>query len=378
MRRYMSVVMMTLLLLAASSPIQGQVEVSALLDIVFKNSDQLDITNRTFRNHSNFNTSRTRVFFDAAVNDKTYAFAQILVDDYDFQLYAAYVRFTQVAGPYLNFQVGLIPTTVGTWAPRTYSNRNPLIGVPLLYNYHTVFSPRSNGAVRTTDDLLALRNTRTRGGLPIIYDACWNSGVEAYGNVGKVEYSLGLLAGSLSKPTQQQKKNIPQVTTQVTYYASPSLDFGFSAFLGPYLFEAAYGDDLPAGKNEEDYLSGGVGYDLHFSRGHLEVYSESFYSYWEHPYLENLTSLTGYVETKYAIGVQWWLAGRFGFFEPGKLTNDAGDDVHWDYPVKRYEFGIGYKAARKVQIKLVAQLNRFDFTDQFDSEHVAVQTSVGL
>lgn len=368
-----------LLMMAVAAPAgTAQVEVSGLLDIVFKNSDQHQLTNETFRGFSNFHTSRTRVFLDAAIDDNTFVFTQILVDNYEFQLYGAYVRFTEVAGPYLNFQVGLIPATVGTWGPRTYSNQNPLIGVPLLYNYHTVFNPGSNGTVRTTEDLLALRESRTNHGLPIIYDACWNSGIEAYGSVGKLAYSLGLLAGSISKPLMQQEKNIPQVTTHLTYYASPSLDVGLSAYLGPYLFEDWYSDDLPVGKNEEDYLSGGAGYDLHYSRGHLEIYSELFYNFWQHPYLEDLTALSGYVEAKYAVSVQWWLAGRVGMFEPGKITNSAGDRVHWDYPVKRYEFGIGYKPGRNVQLKLVTQVNRFDFTDTYDTEHYALQTSIAF
>lgn len=366
------------MVLAFISTISAQVEVSGLADVVFKNAKESDLTNQTFRGHSNFHTSRVRLFFDAAVNDKTYAFAQILMDNSDFQLYAAYVRFTEIAGPYLNAQVGLIPATVGTWGPRTYSNRNPLIGVPLLYNYHTAFNPGSNGQVRTTEDMLARRDQRDNHGLPIIYDACWNSGAEIYGSTGNLAYSLGLLAGSISKPLMQQEKNVPQVTTHLTYYASPSLDFGLSAYLGPYLFENWYSDDLPAEKNEVDYLSGGVGYDLHFARGHLEIFSELVYNVWQHPYLENLTALCGYVEAKYAFDVQWWLAGRVGLFEPGKLQKASGEKVHWDYPVKRYEFGIGYKPARKVQLKLVTQINQFDFTDQFDTEHFAFQASISF
>jgi hypothetical protein len=369
---------LSLLLVLSLAPLGAvaQIEVSGLADLVFRNTDQEDVTNLTFRNFSNFHTSRARLFFDAAVAENTYMFTQILMDNSTFQLYAAYARFTNLAGPYLNVQAGLIPTTVGSYVARAYSNRSPLIGTPLLYNAHTVFNPGGNGTVRTTEDLVSQRVIRDNHGLPLIYDACWNTGIEAYGNAGKLAYSLGLLSGSLSKPMMQQEKNIPQVTTHLTYYASPALDFGMSAFYGPYLADGTYADSLPAGKDAEEFMSGGAGYEFHYSRGHLEVYSEAYYAFWQHPWLADLTATSGYLEIKYALDVQWWLAGRFGFIEPGNLTDAIGNKVHWDYPIKRFEVGIGYKVNRNVLMKLVTQINRFEETDVYDSEHYALQLAV--
>lgn len=376
--RKLIVVGLLLILPLTPSPIRAQVEVSGLADLVFRNTDQEDVTNLTFRNFSNFHTSRVRLFFDAAAAENTYLFAQILMDNSTFQLYAAYARFTNLAGPHLNLQAGLIPTTVGSYVARAYSNHSPLIGTPLLYNAHTVFNPGGNGAVRTTEDLVSQRTVRDNHGLPLIYDACWNTGIEVYGSAGKLAYSLALLSGSLSKPMMQQEKNIPQVTTHFTYYASPALDFGLSAFYGPYLAKGTYADSLPAGRDAEDFMSGGAGYEFHYARGHLELYSEAYYAFWQHPWLEDLTATSGYVEIKYALDVQWWLAGRFGFFQPGTLTDANGDQIHWDYPIKRFEGGIGYKVNRKTQLKLVTQINRFEETDLFDSEHYALQLSVAF
>jgi len=102
--------------------------------------------------------------------------------------------------------LGLIPGTIGSFAPRTYSDKNPLVGVPLLYNFHTAINPRSLGSSGTLAELSAAKDVRSRGGLPVIYDACWNTGIEIYGSAGNLDYSFGILSGSVSNPTVDQTK----------------------------------------------------------------------------------------------------------------------------------------------------------------------------
>ncbi|MCH9024829.1 MAG: hypothetical protein IH931_05785, partial [candidate division Zixibacteria bacterium] len=136
-----------LALLFCSSSAFAQMQISGLSDILFKNAEESDVTNLTFLGFSNFHSLRTRLFFDGTIDRDVYFFAQILVDNFTgFQLYAAYARFQNLSGPKLNLQLGFIPTTIGSFAPRTYSDKNPLIGVPLLYNFHTALSPSSLGS----------------------------------------------------------------------------------------------------------------------------------------------------------------------------------------------------------------------------------------
>jgi hypothetical protein len=275
-------------------------------------------------------------------------------------------------------QAGLIPSTVGSFGPRTYSNQNPLIGVPLLYNHHTSFNPSQPDSIRTADEQIAKSGARTNSGLPVFYDACWNTGVELYGASGALSYSIGLLAGATSKPATNQSKNTPQLTTRLTYTVNPGLIVGGSAYFGPYLSDGMFNDSLPPNTESEDLLSGGAGYELYYSSRFFEAHSEGFYHYWEHPYLEKLTVLSGYIEGKYKFSPGWYLACRLGAHEPGKLTNSTGESVHWDYPVKRIEAGLGYKPNRVTTIKLVTQQNRFDYTEEFDSEMYALQFSVSF
>jgi hypothetical protein len=187
-------------LILAPIALRAEVRVGGYLDVVAKNSDNQDITNITFKNFSNFHSIRTRLFFDAPVDDKVAVFSQFLMDNNTFSVYAAYARITGIAGKYLNANIGFIPTTVGSFVAREYSDKNPLVGQPLLYIHHSNFIPGRSDSIRTVDDLLAIRSKRSRFGLPVIYDACWNTGVELYGSAGRFDYSLGVLAGSVGDP----------------------------------------------------------------------------------------------------------------------------------------------------------------------------------
>lgn len=368
-----------LALLICSSNAFAQMQVSGLSDILFKNAEEKDVTNLTFLGFSNFHTLRTRLFFDGTIDSDVYFFAQILVDDFTgFQLYAAYVRFQNLSGPKLNLQLGLIPATIGSFAPRTYSDKNPLVGVPLLYNFHTAIDPRSLGSSGTLAELSAAKDARSRGGLPVIYDACWNTGIEIYGSAGNLDYSFGILSGSVSKPTVDQTKEIPQFTSRFVYNVGPGFKFGASVYYGPYLFDEIFGEgDILENTQfrSSDFINAGIGYELYFARRYLEIYSEAFYSTWEYPGLPDLDLISGYLEFKYKFRPRWYIAGRFGLSEPAEIETAPGISEKWDFPLKRYEFGLGYKALRKMTIKLVTQINRFDQIDSLDNQLIALQIS---
>lgn len=367
------------LTLVLAAPVSAEVDVSGLLDFVARNAEEQDITNVTFKGTSNLHTTRARLFFDAPLEGENAAFIQLLADNYTIDVYGAYIRLVKIFNLPVNLNAGIIPNTVGNFGPRTYSNANPVVGVPLLWNHHSSYAPNLEDQARTVDELLAKRTERTNMGLPVLYDNCWNSGIEFFGPLTEnATYSIGLLAGSVSKPAVTQKKNLPQVTGRLGYSFGPTATLGFNGFAGPYLWDGLYNDDLPLGREASDFLNYGAGVDLAYSRGYLELYSEVYINIWEHPYIDDLKASAGYVEAKYKFVPGWYAAGRFGFFEPGKLTNSNGDDIHWDYPVKRYEIGLGYHPTRRTLVKLVAQLNRFDFTDALDTDHFMLQLSVKI
>jgi hypothetical protein len=358
------------------APAQTRIELSGLADVVFRNSGEEDLTNVNFTGASNLNTARTRIFLDSMVSESAQFFLQGLMSPTDFSLYGAYARFQGVMGSPVSFHVGLIPTPVGSYAPRTYSDRNPLIGSPLLQNHHSVLNPRVEQ--KSVDDLLAQRDERSRGGLPVIYDNCWNTGVEAYAGFGPFDCSLALVSGSQTLPTRDQAKDVPQVSGRLAWSRGPGFVLGASGYLGPYLVGGLDGITYPEGKGSEDYQNGGVGYDLYAATRYLEVNSEVFRTFWEHPDLPTLRATSGYVEGKYKFRPGWYVAARLGFFEPSEVRDGSGALRKWDYPVRRAEYGIGYKPLPRVTTKLVAQHNRFDGNSSLDRDHYMVQFSTAF
>ncbi len=355
----------------------ADVQVSGLADFVVRNSQEEDITNYTFRGYSNFHTMRTRLFFDGIVDENTAFFAQVLINLNSFQLYGAYARFSNLSGNYLNLNVGIIPIPIGSFGPRTYSDKNPLIGTPVLYNFHTALQPSALGQNGTIAELRASKTNRSYYGVPVIYDACWSTGAEFYGTTGKLDYSAGFMFGSVSKPSLDQTRELPQFTTHLTYNFQPGFKLGLSAFMGPYMSQddiEEYGVPTPV-PDPNDYFNSGIGYELYYSTRFLEFYSEGYTTSWEYPGLPDLRALAGYLEAKYKFQTRWYAAGRYDLFEPGKIEVSPGVEEKWDNPLKRYEFGIGYKPTRTTTVKAVTQINRFDIDDSYDSELFALQLS---
>ncbi len=372
----------------------AETKVSGYLDVIAKNSDNSDITNITFKGFSNFHSIRTRLLFDSPVDDHVTVFAQVLIDNNTFSVYGAYARISKIADKYLNANIGFIPTTVGAFVSREYSDKNPLIGQPLMYIHHSNYVPSRPDSIRTVDDILATRDNRSKYGIPVIYDACWNTGAELYGSAGKLDYSLGILAGAVGYPNMEQTKDIPQFTTHLNYYFNPSLSIGGSAFFGPYLSKGSLADELPykAGyvadtgdvEDEDHYVSPtkflnrGVAGEFHFSHGYFDIQAEGVYSSWDHPYLPDLAITAGYIEAQYKFSPGWYIAARYDRWQPNKLNDSMGVAQYWDYPVSRVEVGLGYHPFRRVVTKLVAQINRFDETDLFDNEIYALQFGVAF
>ncbi len=365
-----------LVALGIASASEAQVKVSGLSDFVVKNNSSEDYFNGGWKGTSNFHTLRTRLFFDAPIGENSGLFVQALFDQYYFSLYGAYARFGNLAGKYLNLNVGLIPLTVGSFGGRTYSDQNPLIGTPLLYNYHSSYSSSGPDTLHTIAQLLEEREDRPADGMPIIFDAYWNTGAELYGSAGKLDYSLGVLTGSVSHPTYEQYKNIPQFTTHLVYYFAPGFVLGTSAFYGPYLAEDLYSDSLPTGDKYSSYINGGIGYEFYGVYRYLEIRSESFYAYWQNPYLPTLKVTAGYLEAKYKLIPGWYVAGRYDFYQPARLSTPGGGLEHWDYPVNRFEVGIGYHVTRQALLKLVGQFNRVPEEPDMNFDLFALQISV--
>jgi len=376
--RLRSIFLTLLGILLISSNVFAQYEVRGQLDVVMRNTSSDDYTNKTFKHYSNFDFVRTRLFFDSKVAEDATVFSQVLIDNSSFQLYGAYLRLSGLAGPALNVHVGLIPNTVGTWGPRTYSNRNPLIGVPLMYIYHSALT--LSDFQTTPQELLEYRGAGyTAFGLPMMYDACWNTGVDFFGSVGMIDWSIAALSGAVSAPTIQREKNIPQFTAKLGFYFSPMFNVSVSGFAGPYIstIPEEYAEASPG--NANDYLNLGGGVSASYAAGYLQIFAEAFACRWEHPFLGNLDAFSAYIDGKCKLAPQWFVAGRaetirFSQLNPGETPGM----IDWDYPLNKFEFGIGYDLNRAVTLKMVGQIVISPDENSLDDQTVAIQIATEI
>jgi hypothetical protein len=263
----------------------------------------------------------------------------------------------------------LIPSTVGNWGPRTYSDHNPLIGVPLVQNHH---SSLVASTAQNVVSLMAERDHRSQGGLPVLYDNCWNTGAELFGQAGDFDWSVAALTGSTTLPSRNRAKNVPQGTGRLAWNRGPSLVVGASGWAGPYLL-----DGMPAlgSADASDFLNTGVGMDLAWTLRYVDLHAEVYRAGWEHPTLPNLSAVSGYLEAKYKFRPRWHAAARVDTFEPSEIPAGAGQTVKWDYPVRRAEYGFGFRPSPRVMAKAVVQMNRFDGNDSLDEDHYLMQVS---
>ena len=350
--------LLTLGILAFPDRGGAQLQVSGQLDFVATaRSDTLGI-NRNFRGDAPFNAVRMRIFARHWINERIGVFGELLWDiDADPRLNGAYVVINELAGkPWLNTRLGLAPPLVGSFGLRsTYFNSNPLVGVPLLWQYRTNLQNRA----ATAEEVLALKG-RPGGGAPLLYESCWLIQWELLGEVGLFEYSLGLSPGALSNPVMARRVQGSQVMARIGVVPLPGLRVGLSGAHGPYL--GSFSGQPLAPDDPSQYDQNVLGLDLEYGAGRFILHSEVFAGRWEAPLIQDdLTVVSGYVEGRFDFLPGWYAAGRLGWMAFGNISTDDGSqvDVPWDDDVVRTELAIGYRLSREVLLKADWQRNVF-------------------
>ncbi|MCI0330142.1 MAG: hypothetical protein L0196_04225 [candidate division Zixibacteria bacterium] len=365
---------------------ENPLETHLLIDVVGRNTGAKNISNFTFFGQSNFDALRIRLFLEKKVSDRVEVFTQLLSNNANSpRVYGGYVRLKS-GSPWGNLEAGLVRNPFGTWGPRTYSDKNPLVGIPLGYGYHTALIVYMAALQKSPAELFSFRgrggdpapNYGISSGLPVVYDNCWNSGFLIFGGNGKIDYMLGALAGSLSNPTIELERSRPQVSGRIGFAPMLGLTVGSSLAYGPYLTNESK-SELPAGADVSDYSQRIFGLDLNFEREKFIGHSEAMVNRWIHPYISQpLDVYTGYVEGMYKFATQFFFAARYDRMEFSKIADPAGGESVWDYPLYRIETGLGYRFDRNVTIKLVGQLTRFPGQSQFNDGILATQISTSF
>jgi len=362
-----------------------------LLDLVVAEHSDAFQLNKLTRGDCPFDAYRLRLFTDARIGDRVQVLGQLVLDDGSgIYVDGAYVIFTPWAERDLRVMAGKQPWAIGTWAPRTYSNKNPLIGTPLMYQYHS--SLLWYAIPPNADALLGAAGTGQSGvnyfgfamgpGMPVVDDSYWDVGITLAGSQRPFEYALGVVAGAPGwGSTQKDDNSGKSVLGRIGFTPIPALRVGVSGSYGPYLNEKLNAQ-LPPGKTVNDYAQKLLMADLELQAAHVELRAEGVHNTWETATVGDLDVDAGYAELKYSMSSGVYLAGRYDIEQFGDITDSAGLEHTWDWNVRRAEAGVGYRITRDATAKLIYQRTRQDVNqpseDHRDQSIVGAQLSFGF
>jgi hypothetical protein len=382
--RFSSLALPVAVLLVASPLHASDVRIHGLLDLVAAQRSDTHELNKLTRGDSPYDPYGLRLFIDAGVNERVDVFGQVVLrDGATPYVDGAYVVFTPFAGVDAHLTAGKIPWPIGTYGPRTYSNKNPLIATPLMYQYHTTLLWYS--LPPSADALIATSGSGQYGvdyfgvpmgmGMPVVDDSYWDVGITAMGSEGLFEYSMGITAGTPGWGSTVKDENSGKaIMGRVGLAPVPGVRFGVSGALGPYLVEGLNEELTPGQDVNEFYQTLGM-VDFEFATGHMELRAEGAWNTWQTPTVGDLDVTTGYVEMKYSLPFGVFAAGRLDVMSFSEIEDSNGVEHTWDSNITRWEVGAGYRIDRNILTKLVYQHTNLEGHDVKPSL-VAAQASL--
>ena len=348
---------------------------SGLLDLEGYYLDQpapgLIATNNNFL----FNP-RLAIFVDARWSNYLYFFGQVRLDrGFDPSDNGAQIRFDEYFLRYkpfsdarLNFQIGKFATVVGNWVPRHYSWDNPFVTAPLPYENLTGIWDIA--APEDVQELLYWGHVTGYEGmdysdkylrLPIIWGPSYASGAAVLGAISNFDYAVEIKNSALaSHPESWDATQIgfshPTFSGRLGFRPNEMWNMGVSVSSGCYLLpQAAF--SLPRGSSIGDFREKVLAQDISFAWHHLQLWAEVYETRFEVPRIGNADTLAYYVEGKYKITPQLFVALRWNqqLFD---TIPDGKAQIQWGNDVWRVDAALGYRFTDYLQGKL-----QYSFTD---------------
>jgi len=342
---------------------EADVHFRGLLDMGLVSSVQGRALNQLTFGDSNLDPYRLRLFMDARLSPTLEVHVQTILHEGSGALRAelradgAYALWTPIPSRDLSLEAGKIPWPIGTYAPRTYSDKNALMGTPLMYQWRTGLlwnSPTAN-----VDSLVAVAG---RGQLsprklyvPLVDERWWDSGAAVIGSWAPFEFSAGVVQGSPSWPAPGAD-NTPglSILGRVGVMPLPGVRVGVSGADGTWM-PVSFERTLPTGKHLRDYHETSLMVDAEFATGPLEVRGEAIRRRWQTTTTGDLDATSGYLEGRWAFTNGTWLAVRGETLRFSDVTTASHVTRPWDDTVDRYEGVVGYRVTHDVRLKLGVQ-----------------------
>jgi hypothetical protein len=329
--------------------------------------------NYTSYEFSTLRNLRMGVSTEVRATDRIQLLAEVRLDQGRvLEAYGVYVRVRPFPSRRFDIQAGRIPPTFGAMSRSSYGSGNILIGQPLAYQYLSSIKPDALPA--TADDLLRMRgrgwlstfpvgDTTLGPGLPIVNTSRWDTGVQAHGITGMLEWTGAVTAGSLSDPRFKDNNAGRQFAGRAVLRPTAALAFGVSASRGAWLNRTV--EELASGSTTSRSQQVAFGGDAEFSAGPFLVRGEVIRATWAMPAFGALqlggplVAISSLIEGRYKIAPGFYVALRADRLDYSKVTGTAGL-TEWDAQTSRLETGVGYSLTRNVLVKGVWQMNSRD------------------
>ena len=282
------------------------------------------------------------------------------------EVYSLFLRFKPFDNRNIDIQAGRIPSTFGAFSRHAYSADNPLIGLPLAYQYLT--SLRSDSLPADPDDLIRMRgrgwlsnfpvgNLAPAAGLPISDGLRQDTGIEVHSATDRLELAGSITTGSLSNPLVGDDNHGKQVAARAAFKPWPGLVAGISASRAPFVSSSA-AEAAHASPNQ--FVQRALGADVEYSRDHYLVRLETVVSTYTLPTIApQLRAVGTAVEGRYKLTPRLFVAARLDHLGFNEVTG-ATRTLTWDAPVTRWETGAGYAVQRNAQLRASFQHNSRD------------------
>jgi hypothetical protein len=287
-----------------------------------------------------------------------------------FALYARIRPFPQYR---LDIQAGRIPPTFGSFSRRTYSQDNPLIGLPLAYQYLT--SLRSDVAPGDADELLRMRargwrssftygNLEPERGVPLVSALTWDTGVQVTTGWKMVTVAAAVTNGTPSRPLVSDDNAGKQLAARVSVKPATGFVVGGSFARGEFLSRDVRALLGPAA-DAYSYAQRAAGADLEYSRDRWVVRADAVLSEWQMPLPTHgaapfaLRAAAVALEGRYTFLPGFYGAARAEHLGFNRIAGATHVD-EWDAPVTRFEIGGGAYLQRNLTARVSLQTNLRD------------------
>jgi hypothetical protein len=354
---------------------------------------QSDQINSNFFSYAEnpFHAIRLRLLADGRIHEHVSAFVELLSDEGRApRLFGGFVRLSDPKGRDIHLEMGKIPLHVGAFPNRSSASRNSLVGSPIVYQYHV--DVRDDQIPLRPEDIVANQGrgyftNYAAGGLTgvgypgsgmalsILYENCWDFGAVIVGTANPFEFAAGVTNGTVGSMVGTDTNDGKQVLGRIGIAPAPWIRAGISGARGPYLIRQL-DDELPPGRNVNDYNQVFAGADLELSYGRAIVTGEYVWNRFEQPYVGNLDLDSWYTEAKVTVFPGWYVAGRYSRMLFDDLTLAGGDRERWDAPLWRREIGIGFKPSKMLLAKVIHQETHIETTPRRVEAFMAAQLAV--